>query len=84
MNRLSMSLLLFPAVAAASLSVDGLRCEFLKNPVGVETPSPRFSWIARDSDASRRGQDVTGYEIRVASTPDGLESGSDCLWSQKK
>ena len=83
MNRLPFSLLLFPAIAAASLSVDGLRCEFLKNPVGVENPSPRFSWIARESDTSRRGQDITGFEIRVAKTADGLDSESGCLWQSK-
>ena len=83
MNRLPFTLLLFPAIATASLSVDGLRCEFLKNPVGVENPSPRFSWIAHESDTSRRGQDITGFEIRVAKTVDGLGSETGCLWQTK-
>jgi len=43
-----------------------LRCEYLVNPLGVDTPRPRFSWVLEHSE---RGQAQTAYEIVVSSSP---------------
>ncbi len=31
------------------VQVSDLRCEYLKNPLGIDTPKPRFSWKITDS-----------------------------------
>ena len=31
--------------ALASLSPERLRCEYLDNPLGIDTPQPRLSWV---------------------------------------
>ena len=40
---------LVPAGRVASgqtaLSVEGLRCEYLSNPLGIDVEKPRLSWI---------------------------------------
>ena len=53
----------------------GLRCEYLVNPLGVDTVKPRLSWILENSE---RGQGQTSYEILVSSGP-GVETGD--LWA---
>ncbi|MFH0758394.1 MAG: alpha-L-rhamnosidase C-terminal domain-containing protein [Bacteroidota bacterium] len=35
----------------AGLRVNSLKCEMLENPVGINTPSPRMSWILSDEQA---------------------------------
>ncbi len=44
----------------------GLRCEYLVNPLGVDTLKPRFSWVLENSD---RGQGQSYYEILVSRQP---------------
>ena len=39
-----------------------LRCEYMKNPMGVDTAQPRFFWTLRH-DA--RGQKQTAYQIAL-------------------
>jgi alpha-L-rhamnosidase len=55
-----------------------LRCEYLVNPIGVDTPRPRFSWVLEHSE---RGQGQTAYEI-VVSTSAAAENGD--FWQSGK
>ena len=40
-----------------------LRCEYLADPMGIETASPRLSWVL---ESSERAQRQSGYQILVA------------------
>ena len=57
------------AVQAAAPRVARLRCEYLVNPVGIDAPQPRLSWII---ETDQRGWQQTAYQILVASSPAGL------------
>ncbi|GAI97580.1 unnamed protein product, partial [marine sediment metagenome] len=46
-----------------------LRCEYMVNPVGIDTSRPRFSWVLRHSE---RGRAQSAYQILVASTRENL------------
>ena len=46
----------------AQLAPTGLRVEYLDNPLGVDTPRPRFAWIPQSSE---RGAKPTAYQIVV-------------------
>ena len=63
--------------ALAGLRVAQLRCEYLENPVGIDTARPRLSWIL---DSSERGQKQTGYQVLVASSAAQLEKNHGDLW----
>ena len=48
-----------------------LRVDDLKTPLGIDDPSPRFSWQLRDP---ARGAKQSAYEVRVSSQPELLRS----------
>ena len=50
--------------SAASAAPVHLRCEYLENPLGIDTASPHLSW---QSDNTERNWKQAAYEILVAS-----------------
>jgi len=58
-----------------------LRCEYLVNPLGIDTVKPRFSWIVEDSTP---GAKQTAYQIQAASSPEKLANGEVDLWDSGK
>ena len=81
---LTVSLALAGSVFAgqgAGLKVDGLKCEYRVNPLGLDTPQPRLSWLL---DSRERGQRQTAYRVLAATTPDLLSKGKGDLWDSGK
>ena len=58
-----------------------LTCEYLKNPSVVDVIHPRLSWINK-ADEGERGQLQTAWQVRVASTKEGLKNPD--LWDSGK
>jgi alpha-L-rhamnosidase len=59
------------AVAAEPAAPSRLRCEYLDNPMGIDMPHPRFSWVLEHSG---RGERQTAYQVTVSSAPDASTS----------
>ena len=74
---------LFPLLcvlpAGARVLVSGLQCEYLTDPLGIDTPTPRFTWQILDT-AHTRGQKQTGYQVLVASAPALLARDKGDIW----
>lgn len=81
-------ILLLLAVSAISVAqVSGLpvnlRCEFQKNPLGVDISHPALSWtIQTVSDV--RAMRQTAYQILVASSPEKLQADQGDMWNSGK
>jgi alpha-L-rhamnosidase len=58
-----------------------LCCEYLENPLGLDTSSPHLSW---QSDNTERNWKQTAYEILVASRVELLRAGSADIWDSGK
>ncbi len=69
--------------AAAEISPEDLRCEYMKNPQVVDVASPHLSWI-NIAGKEERAQIQTAWEIRVASTKEKLIFGQADLWNSRK
>jgi hypothetical protein len=54
-----------------------LRCEYDVNPLGVDRPQPRLSWIVRSTE---RGASQSAYQVLVASSAEILAQGKGDLW----
>jgi len=63
------------------LTVEGLRCEYLANPLGIDVERPRLSWV---STRSERGWRQTAYRILAASSPRNLGKDAGDLWDSGK
>ncbi|MEO8564450.1 MAG: rhamnosidase, partial [bacterium] len=69
-----------PATARAqAFHLERLRTEYASNPIGIDEPAPRLSWMLH---ADRRGTMQSAYEIRVARSAADL--GGRSLWSSGK
>ncbi|TEU06148.1 MAG: alpha-L-rhamnosidase [Candidatus Aminicenantes bacterium] len=65
----------------SELKITNLRCEYLKNPLGIDAVKPRLSWILESLD---RGQKQTAYRIIVSSSEENLEKDIGDLWDSGK
>lgn len=53
-----------------NIKIKNLTCNYLTNPLGVETGKPRLSW---ERQSHKRGQCQTAYQIIVSSNLENLE-----------
>jgi alpha-L-rhamnosidase len=60
-----------------TLAVEQLRCEYLKDPLGIDAAQPRLSWIVVSTE---RGQRQTAYQVLAASSPARLKQDEGDLW----
>lgn len=58
-----------------------LTCEFQTNPLGVDTRTPRFSWVLADSS---QGAAQTAYQMMVATSVDKLAESKPDVWNSGK
>ncbi len=65
----------------AALAAVRLRCEYLANPLGIDTRWPRLSWLLESDEP---GQKQTAYRILVASTEEQLAKDEADLWDSGK
>jgi alpha-L-rhamnosidase len=73
--------LFFSYVASAEMKVDGLTCELLNNPVGIETLQPRLGWKI---ESDQRNVVQTAFQVLVASSPEKLTEEAANLWNSGK
>jgi alpha-L-rhamnosidase len=71
---------LFLAAVAPATPVH-LRCEYLDNPIGIDSPRPHFSW---QSESAERDWRQSAYRILVSSTPEGARKGTPDVWDSGK
>jgi alpha-L-rhamnosidase len=65
------------ADSPSEVRLEGLRCEYRENPLGIDTPDPRLSWrLVSD----RQGVAQQAYQVLVASHCHLLSEGKADLW----
>ncbi len=77
----SVSLLSYAQPAAGPAAPSNLRCEYLHDPLGVDTTQPRFSWML---EHAQRAEAQTAYQVLVATTPDALAHDRGDQWDSGK
>jgi alpha-L-rhamnosidase len=69
------------AFAFAAPAPVHLKCEYLVNPLGVDSPSPRLFW---QMESNVRGERQTAYRILVADSEQALKEDNGDLWDSGK
>ena len=83
MNKVLLGLLLGMAANLAAQKPNAmpgpaeLRVDNLQTPLGIDDPTPKFSWQLRDSAPGAR---QSAYEVRVASSAALLKQGKADIW----
>ena len=67
--------------SCTGMTVTSLDCEHQENPLGVDAPQPRLSWVLQ---SSQRGDRQTAYQILVASREALLNKDSGDVWDSGK
>jgi alpha-L-rhamnosidase len=85
MKILCKSALLFLLVAVIPLTgmatnIDRIRCEYLKNPLGIDVATPRFTW---EISAGHNGKQ-TACRLKVATSPQLLKRGKADVWKSRR
>ena len=70
-----------PLLAQGPLEVNGLRVEYLTNPVGIDAAPPRLSWRL---ESTTRNTVQAAYQLQVATSEADLGRGTDLLWDSGK
>lgn len=65
----------------STITVTDLRCEYLRNPLGIDEVRPGLSW---KMESAERGAKQTAYQILVASDPARLKKDIGDLWDSGK
>ncbi len=69
------------AAQSAPLSPQGLKINYLTEPLGIDDAAPRFSWEVVDND---RNDTQSAYEIIVSSTLEGIKTNAGDVWQSGK
>jgi len=66
---------------AEDVSVSSLKCEYRRDPAGIDTIEPRLSWRLVSGE---RGVKQTAYQVLVASAEENLTEDAADLWNSGK
>lgn len=69
------------ATSSASIEPTELRCEYLRDPLGMDVTEPRLGWILKANNPSAGGQFQTALQVIVSSTPELLQQNQGDLWN---
>ena len=69
------------STAAPALHVTSSICEYKTNPIGIDVPAPRLSWVI---ESNKLGVLQTAYEIRAAAFEKDLKSQKKLIWETGK
>lgn len=67
--------------AQGSLHVVDLKCEYARDPIGIDVQSPQLSWRL---ESQQRGILQSAYQVIVADSPDHLAQNTANVWDSGK
>ena len=63
------------------MQVTNVRCEYLSNPLGIDSLSPKFSWELQHDE---RDQQQSAYQVLVTGSSEVLDSDRGDVWDSGK
>ena len=64
-----------------NMEIDNLKCEYIGNPIGIDSPEPRFTW---QLSSDKTGVKQTAFEILVGTDSLEVLSGMGNQWNSGK
>ena len=63
---------------SGQIEISRLTCEYIENPMGIETPLPRLGW---ELISGTNGQHQTAYQVLVSQSPGSLSEADAEIWN---
>jgi alpha-L-rhamnosidase len=76
--KLIIAFLISALISNAQVTVTNLRCEMLKNPLGIDAPQPRFSW---QLESKQQNIAQLSFQIIVSSSEQKLKANEGDIWN---
>jgi alpha-L-rhamnosidase len=78
----ALSLIVAAPATEVYATIIHMRCEYLESPIGIDAPSPRFTWQYTD-DAKNKLFKQSTYQLLIATSKNALENGANVrlFWS---
>mgnify|MGYP003576228308 CR=1 FL=1 len=73
--------LTFKLFATSPCNVVSLRCEYLTNPLGIDTKAPRLTWRLDDG---RRGAKQVAFQVLVSTSGQNFSTEENLQWNSGK
>ena len=70
--------------SSADITPVDLKCEYLRNPLSVDSPNPRLSWTFKATDSKKQNLTQKAYQIIVSTDQQKLDKNVGDLWDTKK
>jgi alpha-L-rhamnosidase len=61
-----------------------MKCEYLRNPIGIESQQPRLSWFLKARDENKRSLKQVAYQILVSSSSQIIANNTGDIWDSGK
>lgn len=74
----------FAIIQSSDITPFNLKCEYLKNPLSVDSANPRLSWNLKANEQEKQNLTQSAYQIVVASNQENLENDVGDLWDTGK
>ena len=71
----------YVAQYAQALTAENLRCEYLTNPLGIDSKKPRLSWTLQ---SNVRGQKQTAYQVIASTSLEAIQANRGDQWDSDK
>jgi alpha-L-rhamnosidase len=72
------------SLSLSDITANDLKCEYLINPLAIESPHPRLSWTLKEVDSKKQNLTQKAYQILVSSDKSLLDSNKGDLWDTNK
>ncbi len=69
------------AQQSGQVAVGGLTTGYYSNPVGIDSPVPKFSWLIKSELQNTR---QTAWQIRSATSMERLQNGTNIIWDSER
>lgn len=77
---LSVGMLVIFACKNSGVSIENMRCEYKSEPIGIDSPAPRFTWNYADEENAGKAFLQNSYQLHIAESRQDLNQADEGCW----
>lgn len=77
---LPVGMLIIFACKNSGVSIENMKCEYKSEPIGIDSPAPRFTWNYADEDNAGKVILQNSYQLHIAENRQDLNQADEDCW----